>query len=41
MDTSRDPDFAARLFGGRPDHTLALLRAAWPAAVGPDVARRT
>jgi hypothetical protein len=38
---ARDPDFAARIFGGRPEHTLALLRAAWPAAVGPDVARRT
>jgi hypothetical protein len=41
MERSRDPDFAARLFGDRPEHTLALLRAAWPAAVGPDVARRT
>jgi hypothetical protein len=38
---TRDPDFAARFFGGRPEHTLALLRAAWPAAVGPDIARRT
>jgi len=38
---ARDPDFAARIFGGRPEHTLALLRAAWPAAVGPDIARRT
>jgi hypothetical protein len=38
---TRDPDFAAKIFGGRPEHTLALLRAAWPAAVGPDVARRT
>jgi hypothetical protein len=38
---TRDPDFAARIFGGRPEHTLALLRAAWPAAVGPDIARRT
>jgi len=41
MDRTRDPDFARRLFGGRPEHTLALLRAAWPAAVGPEVARRT
>ncbi|HEX9187613.1 MAG TPA: DUF721 domain-containing protein [Vicinamibacteria bacterium] len=41
MDAPRDPDFAARLFGGRREHTLALLRAAWPAAVGPDLARRT
>jgi hypothetical protein len=41
MDPPRDPDLAVRLFGGRPEHRLALLRAAWPAAVGPDVARRT
>jgi hypothetical protein len=40
MDRARDPDFAQRLFGGRPEHRLALMRAAWPAAVGPDVARR-
>jgi hypothetical protein len=37
----RDPDLAARLFGARPEHTLALLRAAWPVAVGPELARRT
>jgi hypothetical protein len=41
MDRTRDPDLAARLFGSRPEHTLALLRAAWPAAVGPELARRT
>jgi hypothetical protein len=41
LDRCRDVDLAARLFGGRPEHTLALLRAAWPLAVGPDVARRT
>jgi hypothetical protein len=41
LDRTRDPDFAARIFGSRPEHTLALLRAAWPAAVGPDIARRT
>jgi hypothetical protein len=41
MDRARDPGLAARLFGSRPEHTLALLRAAWPAAVGPDLARRT
>ena len=40
MDRARDPDFAQRLFGGRPEHRLALMRAAWPAAVGPDIARR-
>jgi len=34
-------DLAARLFGGSPDRTLALLRAAWPLAVGPELARRT
>lgn len=32
---------AARLFAGRPAARLALLRALWPAAVGPEVARRT
>ncbi|HUL79722.1 MAG TPA: DUF721 domain-containing protein [Vicinamibacteria bacterium] len=41
MDRPRDPDLAARVFGDRPEHTLALLRAAWPAAVGPELARRT
>jgi hypothetical protein len=41
MDPTRDPDLAARLFGARPEHRLALLRAAWPAAVGPELARRT
>src|SRR4051794_36926337 len=32
---------AARIFGGGPIPTLALVRAAWPRVVGPDVARRT
>lgn len=32
---------AARLFGGAPDRTLALVRAAWPLAVGQDLGRRT
>jgi len=41
MDRPRDPDLAARLFGARPEHTLALLRAAWPVAVGLELARRT
>jgi Dna[CI] antecedent, DciA len=41
MDRTRDPDLAARLFGARPEHTLALLRTSWPAAVGPELARRT
>jgi Dna[CI] antecedent, DciA len=34
-------DLAARLFGGSPERRLALLRAAWPMAVGPELARRT
>jgi hypothetical protein len=34
-------DLPTQLFGGNPQHVLALLRAAWPAAVGPEVARRT
>jgi hypothetical protein len=34
-------DLAVRLFGSSPAHTLALLRAAWPLAVGPELARRT
>jgi hypothetical protein len=32
---------AARLFGASPERALALLRAAWPAAVGSELARRT
>ncbi len=40
MDRARDPDFAQRLFGAKPEHRLALMRAAWPAAVGADIARR-
>ncbi len=34
-------ELAARLFGSSPETTLALLRAAWPAAVGPELASRT
>jgi hypothetical protein len=41
MERARDPGLAARLFGARPEHTLALLRTTWPDAVGPDLARRT
>ena len=41
MDQARNPDFAQRLFEGLPEPRLALMRAAWPAAVGADVARRT
>jgi hypothetical protein len=35
------PDTAARLFGGAPDRVRALMRAAWPLAVGPELSRRT
>ena len=41
MKSTRNPDLAARLFGSRPEHALALLRAVWPVAVGPELARRT
>jgi hypothetical protein len=41
MERPRDPDLAARLFGSSPERALALMRAAWPAAVGPELARRT
>ena len=41
MDRTRDADLAARLFGARPEHTLALLRAVWPGAVGEELSRRT
>jgi hypothetical protein len=32
---------ARRLFGSVPARSQALIRAAWPRAVGPDLARRT
>ena len=41
MDRPRDPELAARLFGSSPERRLALMRCAWPAAVGPELARRT
>jgi len=41
MDRPRDPDLAARLFGSSPERRLALVRCAWVAAVGPELARRT
>jgi hypothetical protein len=41
MERPRDPDLAARLFGSSPERALTLMRAAWPAAVGPELARRT
>ena len=34
-------DVAARLFGGAPERVRALMRAAWPLAVGPELSRRT
>jgi hypothetical protein len=34
-------DLAGRLFGRDSRHALELMRAAWPRAVGGDVARRT
>jgi predicted nucleic acid-binding Zn ribbon protein len=34
-------DLANQLFGSSPQHVLAVIRAAWPAAVGPELARRT
>ena len=34
-------DLAVRLFGPSPARTLALLKAAWPLAVGAELARRT
>ena len=36
-----DRDLAARLFGRDRAHVTELLRAAWPRAVGADLARRT
>jgi hypothetical protein len=41
MESPQDAGLAARLFGGRPDAALALLRAAWPTVVGAELARRT
>ena len=34
-------DVAGRLFGGAPERVRALMRAAWPLAVGPELSRRT
>lgn len=34
-------DVVRQLFGATPERRLALLRAAWPGAVGPELARRT
>lgn len=38
---ARETGLAARLFGRGSPHILDLLRAAWPRAVGLDLARRT
>jgi Dna[CI] antecedent DciA-like protein len=35
------PDVASRLFGGSPERVRALMQAAWPRAVGAELARRT
>ena len=35
------PQSAARIFGRSPEASLALVRAAWPHAVGREIARRT
>ena len=41
MDRVTGRSLAARLFGPSPARTLALLQAAWPLAVGSELARRT
>jgi hypothetical protein len=41
FERASESDLAARLFGRNATHTLELLRAAWPKAVGEDLARRT
>src|SRR5712691_1570920 len=41
MDRVSGREWVMRLFGTSPARTLALLQAAWPLAVGPELARRT
>src|SRR5262249_42654838 len=41
LDRATFGSLAARLFGRDPAHALALVRSAWPLAVGPELARRT
>jgi hypothetical protein len=41
MERAGARNVAEQIFGATPGRTLALLRAAWPRAVGPDLARRT
>ena len=38
---SSSPRLRGELFGARGERTLVLLRAAWPSAVGEELARRT
>jgi len=41
MERAAERDVAEQLFGATPERRLLLLRAAWPRAVGPELARRT
>ena len=41
MEHAGTRDVVQQLFGATPERRLALLRAAWPGAVGPELARRT
>ena len=41
MKRTTPSDRSAHLFGASPSHRLTLLKAAWPAAVGSDLARRS
>jgi hypothetical protein len=41
LDRASFGSLASRLFGRDPAHALALVRCAWPLAVGPELARRT
>jgi hypothetical protein len=41
LERAGEGDLAARLFGRDRGHAAELLRAAWPHAVGADLARRT
>jgi len=41
MERAAEHGVAEQLFGASPERRLLLLRAAWPRAVGPELARRT
>jgi hypothetical protein len=41
MQRSTPGSLAGEIFGGDPRRRLTLLKAAWPAAVGPELARRS